>query len=87
MPLHHAQGSLPGGADIEGADDAVDAGGGDDGVAVFVPIVCQGFGGWSSACVGVESRFLLRGVDWDADREVVRDGGGCAEVEESEVGV
>ena len=41
------EGALIGGSDVEGADLAVDAGGGDDGGAVFVPVVCEGLG-WAS---------------------------------------
>lgn len=52
-------------ADIEGADEAVDACGGNDGVAVFVPVVREGFGWcYTYRRGGAHARFWRR-VDGD----------------------
>ena len=89
MPRHHAQGALPRGADVECADEAVDACSGDDGGAVFVPVVGEGFrrGGGAGVKANTWGRLLWGGVDWDFEGEVVGGGGGGAEVEEAEVRV
>ena len=85
MPRHHAQWPLCWGTDIESADKAIDAGSSDDGVAVFVPVMCEGFCGWSGRSGGVEPRLLLWGVDWDTESEVVGGGGRCTQIEQPEV--
>jgi len=62
------------GANVEGADEAVDACGGEDGGAVFVPVVGEGFGwgdlglelGWKVGMLG-----LGRSVQGDGKDEVV----------------
>ena len=45
MAREDGDGSPVRGADVEGTDQAIDAGGGDDAVSVFVPVVGEGFGG------------------------------------------
>lgn len=77
------------GADVEGADLLVDARGGDDGGAVFVPVVGQGFRG-RGGLRGVTGRVRDHGwrrVQGDGEGEVVGCRGGGAEIEDPEVGV
>lgn len=79
-------------AQVEGADQAVDAGGGEDGAAVFVPVVGEGFvrgGGWlrCARVGGVEVEGLGGGVDGDLELEVVAGAGGGAEVPQAELRV
>lgn len=77
------------GSDVEGADLAVDAGGRDDGGAVFVPVVGQGLG-WGDGL-----RRVLGGVgdagggrmQGNGEGEVVGCRGWSAEVEDPQVGV
>lgn len=73
------------GSDVEGADLAVDAGGRDDGGAVFVPVVGQGLGrggSWRRVLGGVGGR-----VQGNGEGEVVGCRGWSAEVEDPQVGV
>lgn len=82
-------------ADVEGADDAVDARGGDDVGAVLVPVVGEGFGGLEGGAGGAVAADGADGagglgegrVDGDRGDEVVGGGGGAAQVEDAEVGV
>lgn len=79
-------------ADVEGADDAVDAGGGDEVGAVLVPVVGEGLAGLEGGAVGAERGDLARRlgegrVDRDAGDEVVGGGGGGAQVEDPQVRV
>lgn len=46
MTLQYRDGSSGRGTGVESADQTVDAGGGEDGGAVFVPVVGEGFVGW-----------------------------------------
>lgn len=92
----YGHGPLSRRAHVEGPDQPVDARRRDDGRAVFVPVVRQGFVGREGGsgrkfqlgrrelCGG---RGCLGGVDGEGEDEVVRGGGGGAEVEEAEVGV
>jgi hypothetical protein len=41
-------------ADVECADHLVDAGGCDDGAAVFIPVMCESFGWWVGS-LGISS--------------------------------
>lgn len=85
------EGALGGaGSDVEGADLSVDAGGGDDAGAVFVPVVGQGFRGRGGGSRRVSGRMrdVGRGrVQGDGEDEVVGCRGGGAEIEQPEVGV
>lgn len=60
------EGALVRGTDIESADLAVDAGGGDDGGAVFVPIVGESFGR-GDLLQGVGLWLAWGGVDGDGE--------------------
>lgn len=76
-------------SDVEGADLSVDARGGDDRAAVFVPVVGQGFRR-GDGLRGVMGRVRDAGwgrVQGDGEDEVVRRRGGGAQIEDSEVGV
>lgn len=74
-------------ADVERADYPVDACGGDDRVAVLVPVVGESFGGGDAWGSGGAHAGFRRGVDGDVEREVVRGGRRRPEVEDAEVGV
>lgn len=87
MPRQHRHGPLPRGADIKRPDQAVYARGCEDGGAVFVPVVGEGFRGGGRPGRGGGGELCLGGVDRDGEGEVVGGGGGGAEVEEAEVGV
>lgn len=84
------EGALGGaGADVEGADLLVDARGCDDGGAVFVPVVGQGFRG-RGGLRGVTGRVRDDGwgrVQGDGEDEVVGCRGRGAEIKDSKVGV
>lgn len=80
-------GALLRGADVEGADDAVDARRRDDGVAVLVPVVGEGFAGGDADGGGGAHAGFLRRVDRDVEREVVCCARWGAQVEDPEVGV
>jgi hypothetical protein len=79
--------------DVERADEAVDAGGGDGVGAVLVPVVGEGFGGlegggWTIGADWVDVWGFGEGcVDGDRGDEVVCGRCGGAEVEDAEVGV
>lgn len=88
MARQYEQRALSRRADVEGPDQSVHARGRDDGGAVFVPVVRQGFVG-REGCSGDprRGRGRLPGVDGEGEDEVVGGGGWGAEVEEAEVGV
>lgn len=87
MTRQHRQRTLVRCSDIEGPDDPVDARGGDDGVAVFVPVVRQGFRRRNAGGGGQTGPGARRGMYGDGKGEVVGRGGGGAEIEDAEVGV
>lgn len=85
MAWENGEGPGGGGADIEGTDHSVHARCRDDRLAVFVPIVREGFG-WRN--LRREHGGGLGGsVEGEGEDEVVGGGGGGAEVEDAEVGV
>lgn len=87
MPREHGDGTRAGHANVKGADQAVDAGGCDDGVAVFIPVVREGLGGGNADWGGsAHARFRGR-VDGHVEREVVACARGCSEVEDAQVRV
>ena len=83
----NSDGSVLRAADVESADQAVDARGGDDAVAVFVPVVGEGFGGGDAGRGRHSGPCEGRGVEGNAEREVVGCRGGGAEVEDAEMRV
>lgn len=88
VPREERHGALARGADVEGADVAVDACGGEGAGAVFVPVVGEGFGGGGGLLeAGGAGVGGWGGVEGDGEGEVVGGGGRGAEVEEAEVGV
>lgn len=87
MARQHGQGALSGAADVEGTDQAVDAGGGDDWGPVLVPVVGEGFGGGNRRGGGLLWALLGGRVERDGGGEVVRGGGRGAQVEDAEVRV
>lgn len=87
MARQHGQGTLTRVPDVKGADLAIDARGRDEGGAVFVPVVGQGFGGGGCLDLGDVLRGCWVGVKGDGAGEVVGGGGRGAEVEDAEVGV
>lgn len=72
-------------ADVKRSNQPVDAAGGDDGVAVLVPVVCEDFRGRRTRRHG--AGMAGRRVDGDGGGEVVFGGGGHAEVEYAEMRV
>ena len=88
MPREERHGALARGADVEGADVAVDTRGGEGAGAVFVPVVGEGFGGRGGLLeAGGAGAGGWGGVDGDGEGEVVGGGGGGAQVEEAEMRV
>lgn len=88
MPREERHGALARSADVEGADVAVDARGGEGAGAVFVPVVGEGFGWWCGLLeAGRAGAGVRGGVERDGEGQVVGGGGGGAEIEEAEVGV
>jgi hypothetical protein len=83
----HGDGPAVRGADVPGADQAVDAGGGNDRVSVLVPVVGEGLGGRDADRGSGTHARLGRGVDGHAEGEVVGSGGGSAQVEDAQVRV
>jgi len=91
MAGQHHDGPLRRGADVEGADEPVDAGGGDGAGPVFVPVVREGLGGRRGGGVGHGGGFVEGwgwwGMDGDGEGEVVGGGGRGAQVEDAQVRV
>jgi len=88
VPREERHGALARGADVEGADVAVDACGGEGAGAVFVPVVGEGFGGRGGLLeAGGAGACGWGGVEGDGEGEVVGGGGGGAQVEEAEMRV
>lgn len=76
VPCEERHGALARGADVEGADVAVDARGGEGAGAVFVPVVGEGFGGGCGLLeAGGAGAGVRGGVEWDGEGEVVGGGG------------
>lgn len=79
---------------VESTDDAIDARGGNDPVAVLVPIVGESFGrgegGWGTVVADGGDRvrsISAGGVDSNLAYEMVGGGGGGAQIEDAQVGV
>lgn len=88
VPREERHGALARGADVEGADVAVDACGGEGAGAVLVPVVGEGFGGGGGLLeAGGAGACGWGGVERNGEGEVVGGGGRGAEIEEAEVGV
>lgn len=93
VALHEGHGPAGGVANVKGAQDAVYAAGGDDGVVVLVPVVGEDLGGRAAAGghgggrVGHAGLGAAGAVDGDGRDEVVLCRGRGAQVEEADVRV
>lgn len=84
VALHEGQGPAVGAANVKGADDAVDAGRGDDGVVVLVPVVREELRGRGAAAHAAAGRRRVHGHRRD---QMVLGGRGRAQVKEAQVRV
>lgn len=88
MPVHQAQRTGCGVANVKGANDAVHAARGHDGVVVLVPVVREDFSGRAAGREArVDAGLGACRVDGDRGHEVVLGRGRGAQVEDAEVRV
>ena len=83
MSFHQSSWALLRSANVEGADYGVDTSGRNGCAAVFVPVVSKAFRRWVGA--GLVLVGWRRAMDGDKVDEVIRGGGGSAEVKDAKM--